>query len=92
MDKDFYVYLLAGKRNGTLYIGVTSALVQRMWQHQTKAVGGFTARYGRPYRVQSRGTRVCDRGDVLRLSDAAHELRGRVARRGRRGRVWLDRS
>ena len=32
--------------NGTLYIGVTSALVQRVWQHKTKAVAGFTARYG----------------------------------------------
>lgn len=46
VDKEFYVYMLASKRNGTLYIGVTSALVQRVWQHKTKAVGGFTARYG----------------------------------------------
>ena len=46
MDKDFSVYGLASKRNGTLYIGVTSALVQRVWQHKAKAVGGFTARYG----------------------------------------------
>ena len=46
VDKAFYVYVLASKRNGTLYIGVTSALVQRVWQHKTKAVGGFTARYG----------------------------------------------
>ena len=44
--KAFYVYVLASTRNGTLYIGVTSALVQRVWQHNTKAVGGFTARYG----------------------------------------------
>ena len=42
----FYVYVLASKRNGTLYIGVTSALVQRVWQHRVKALGGFTARYG----------------------------------------------
>jgi putative endonuclease len=46
MDKEFYVYMLASKRNGTLDIGVTAALVQRVWQHKTKAVGGFTARYG----------------------------------------------
>ena len=38
--------MLASKRNGTLYIGVTSAVVQRVWQHKTKAVGGFIARYG----------------------------------------------
>ena len=44
MDKEFYVYLLASKRNGTLYVGVTSALVQRVWPHKTKAVAGFTCR------------------------------------------------
>ena len=46
MEKQFYVYVLASKRHGTLYIGVTSALVQRVWQHKTKAVEGFTAKYG----------------------------------------------
>lgn len=46
MDKQFYVYILASKRNGTLYVGVTSALVDRVWQHKTKVVEGFTAKYG----------------------------------------------
>ena len=46
MDKQFYVYILASKRNGTLYTGVTSALVRRMWQHKTKLTPGFTAKYG----------------------------------------------
>ncbi|MBE1159439.1 GIY-YIG nuclease family protein [Dyella acidiphila] len=36
------VYMLATKRNGTLYVGVTSDLVQRIWQHQSGAIGGFT--------------------------------------------------
>ena len=40
------VYLLASKRNGTLYTGVTSDLVQRVWQHQNGVVEGFTKRYG----------------------------------------------
>ena len=40
------MYILASKRNGTLYTGVTSALAQRIWQHKTKAVEGFTAKYG----------------------------------------------
>jgi putative endonuclease len=39
------VYLLASKRNGTLYIGVTSNLVQRVWQHKNDLVQGFTKRY-----------------------------------------------
>ena len=39
------VYMLASKRNGTLYIGVTSNLVQRIYQHKTKLVAGFTQKY-----------------------------------------------
>ena len=40
------VYLLASKQNGTLYLGVTSNLVQRVWQHKNDFVEGFTKRYG----------------------------------------------
>jgi putative endonuclease len=39
-------YIMASKRNGTLYTGVTSGLVQRVWQHRTGVVDGFTKRYG----------------------------------------------
>ena len=44
--KTFCVYILASKRNGTLYVGVTSDLPGRVWQHKNKAVPGFTAKYG----------------------------------------------
>ena len=40
------VYILASQRNGTLYIGVTSDLVQRVWQHKNDVVEGFTKKYG----------------------------------------------
>ena len=40
------VYILASKRNGTLYIGVTSDLVKRVWQHRNDLADGFTKRYG----------------------------------------------
>lgn len=40
------VYLMASKRNGTLYVGVTSDLVQRVWQHKNDVFDGFTKRYG----------------------------------------------
>jgi putative endonuclease len=40
------VYVLASKRNGTLYIGVTSDLVKRGWEHRTSVADGFTKRYG----------------------------------------------
>lgn len=45
MAKQFCVYILASKKNGTLYVGVTSALTQRIWQHKNKLVAGFTAKY-----------------------------------------------
>ncbi len=39
------VYIMANGRNGTLYVGVTSQLGQRVWQHKTGALGGFTSKY-----------------------------------------------
>jgi len=43
--KQPHVYLLASKRNGTLYIGVTSDLVKRVWQHKNNVVEGFMQHY-----------------------------------------------
>ena len=45
MTKQPYVYILASKKNGTLYIGVTSNLIQRIWQHKNNQVEGFTGKY-----------------------------------------------
>ncbi len=42
----YYVYILASKQNGTLYIGVTGNLQQRVYQHKHEAVEGFTQKYG----------------------------------------------
>ncbi len=41
----FFVYILASKPNGTLYIGMTDHLVKRVWQHRNGVLAGFTQRY-----------------------------------------------
>jgi len=45
MEKYYYVYILASQRNGTLYIGITSNLIKRVWEHKNKFVDGFTKKY-----------------------------------------------
>ncbi len=45
-QKQYFVYILASQRNGTLYIGVTSDLARRVSQHQQKSVESFTKKYG----------------------------------------------
>ncbi|MBL8375614.1 GIY-YIG nuclease family protein [Accumulibacter sp.] len=46
MDRQPAVYILASKPYGTLYIGVTSDLVRRIWEHRSDLVDGFSRRYG----------------------------------------------
>jgi putative endonuclease len=45
MGKQFFVYILASRKHGTLYIGITNDLIRRAHQHKLKAVRGFTKRY-----------------------------------------------
>ena len=45
MEKHFYVYILASKKDGVLYIGVTSNLIQRVWQHKEAVIDGFSQQY-----------------------------------------------
>jgi putative endonuclease len=41
----YYVYIIASRKDGTIYIGVTNDIVRRIYQHRTKAVPGFTSKY-----------------------------------------------
>ncbi len=45
MDKNYYVYILASQKNGTLYIGVTSDLRRRVYEHKNDLIPGFTQEY-----------------------------------------------
>jgi putative endonuclease len=86
------VYMLASRRNGTLYIGVTSDLVTRIWQHKAKAVPGFTARhccdrlvyfeiFDNAEAAVLRDKQMADEGMAARLEDRVD--RGRQSRLGR---------
>jgi putative endonuclease len=46
MESQACVYLLANGRNGTLYVGVTSNLIKRVYEHRNELIDGFTKRYG----------------------------------------------
>lgn len=45
MKKIFYVYILSSGKNGTLYVGVTSDIVKRIYEHKNEVAGGFTKKY-----------------------------------------------
>jgi putative endonuclease len=45
-NKTYWVYILASRKNGRLYVGVTNSLLSRTWQHKNKTADGFTKRYG----------------------------------------------
>ena len=54
-----YVYILASRKHGTLYVGVTSDMPKRVWEHRTGAIPGFTRKYG-----VKRLVYVEDHGDI----------------------------
>ena len=46
LRRQAWLYIMANRPNGTIYVGITSDLIRRAWQHRTGAIPGFTKRYG----------------------------------------------
>ena len=44
--KSYYIYIMASRRNGTLYIGITNDIVRRVYEHKNNFIDGFTSKYG----------------------------------------------
>jgi putative endonuclease len=70
VNKQPAVYILASKRNGTLYIGVTSDLAKRIWEHKNNLIEGFTNRYSVnhlvPYELHERMESAIEREKRLK--------------------------
>jgi putative endonuclease len=74
MARQYYVYILASKPNGTLYIGMTRNLARRLWEHKQGLVEGFTKKYGVHQLVYYEiFARVADA-----MREAAQEMESRV--------------
>ena len=79
--KDFYVYMLASGRNGTIYTGVTNDILRRVSEHREEVSKGFTSRYGVKrlvwYEVQTEARNAIQREEhqalVARMEDALIE-------------------
>ena len=71
-----YVYIMASARNGTLYIGVTNELTNRVWEHREGVIDGFTKRYG------------CKNLVWFGAHDDLQEARQREARLKKWNRIW----
>lgn len=54
-ERTYWVYILSSGRHGTLYVGITSSLERRIWEHREKAFPGFTSKYGVTRLVWYRG-------------------------------------
>ena len=80
----FYVYMLASKRNGTLYIGMTDDLLKRVWMHRDGILPGFTRDYGVKHLVWYEAH--ASRESALVRERADEEVESLVEDRTHRGR------
>ncbi|MAL16070.1 MAG: excinuclease ABC subunit C [Balneola sp.] len=70
-DKDLYIYILTNKNHTVLYTGVTSDLVNRIWQHKNKQVKGFTKKYNVDQLVYFEGP-----GDPIHAIEREKQIKG----------------
>jgi putative endonuclease len=81
---------MANRRNGTLYVGVTSDIAQRAFQHRTGAVKGFTQRYGCKTLVWVRTSSAHGRGDRREKQIKSGSRKDKLALIERDNPLWTD--
>ncbi len=92
MSDRFFLYIVASRRNGTLYVGVTNDLARRMTEHKSKLVPGFTRQYG-----VDRLVYVEEYGSILEARAREHSMKRwrrawKIALIGKDNPTWRDLS
>ena len=88
--KQPYVYIMASGRNGTLYVGVTSDLPRRVYEHKTGAKAGFTKRYGCKLLVWHEPFERMDEAIAREKQIKSGSRRDKIALIERGNPQWLD--
>lgn len=87
---DYYVYILASRKNGTLYTGVTNNLIRRTWEHKDGVVDGFTRRYGVKTLVWFESTPSVEAAIAREKQLKNWKREWKIALIEKQNRAWID--
>ena len=90
MEKLGFVYIMASQRNGTLYIGVTSDLTKRVWEHRNGVVAGFTRQHACKILVWYQGFDMIDAARHRELQMKAWKRRWKIEAIETMNPEWVD--
>ncbi len=89
-EKQPCVYILASQRNGTLYIGVTSNLIQRIYQHKHNIIEGFTKKYNVHYLVYYEQHEVMETAIIREKQIKKWKRQWKIELIEKNNKQWMD--